>query len=264
MTNESVVPGTPPRPSSKPSFAKPRVGTPPRRSVAPIAAPTHKTVLQNEVEHKRTPEKNKTIIEMQTFLLSYLTAKMEHNTAKLNAQAEARLLELMMEEERLHNEVQEKKRKYLLMERNKQMNEILDLQITALTPMAEESKRFTEDYQTFATAIDTTRHKLPVKNCYIEGDRRDFLDKAESCLKKIEKVLVECTHTDQQDSSSAVECLRDMKTSSKDITQQMFGTFSELLELSSQVSRYTIHTQQAFEEDQLGLTRSQELYCPKP
>ncbi|CAL8253585.1 unnamed protein product [Merluccius merluccius] len=189
---------------------------------------------------------------------------MEHNTAKLKAQAEARLLEVMEEEERLHNEVQEKKRKYLLMERNKQMNEILDLQIAALTPMAEVSKQFTEDYQTFATAIDTTRHELPLKNCYIEGDRRDFLDKAESCLKKSEKVLVECTHTDQQDSSSAVECLRDMRTASKDIAQQMFGTFSELLELSSQVSRYTIHTQQAFEEDQLGTARTRELYRPKP
>jgi len=54
---------------------------------------------------------------------------MQHNTAKLKAQAEAQLLEVMEEEERLYDEVEEKKRKYLLRERNKQMNEILDLQV---------------------------------------------------------------------------------------------------------------------------------------
>lgn len=55
--------------------------------------------------------------------------KMQHNTAKLKPQAEAQLLEVMEEEDRLYNEVQEMQRKYLLRERNKQMNEILDLQV---------------------------------------------------------------------------------------------------------------------------------------
>ncbi|KAG7283659.1 hypothetical protein CRUP_020432 [Coryphaenoides rupestris] len=291
-----------PRPSSpKPSFAKPKAAASPRRSVAPMPTPTlsvstllepsllgksvlhstfsdghfispnfdvsfikDKTVMLNSVEHERTPEMKKTVIERQTFLLAYITAKMQHNTAKLKAQAEAQLLEVMEEEDRLYDEVQEKKRKYLLRERNKQMNEILDLQIAALTPLAEESKRFTEDYRTFAAAVDTTRHELPVKNCYMEADGQDFLDKAESCLKQSARVLAECTHTDQQDSSSAVDCLRGIKTASKDITQQMSGMFSELLELSSEVSRYTVQTQQALEEDHLGSTRTRELYCSEP
>jgi len=47
--------------------------------------------------------------------------------------------------------------------------------MAALTPLAEESKRFTEDYRTFAAAVDTTRHELPVKNCYMEADGQDFL-----------------------------------------------------------------------------------------
>ncbi|XP_059923454.1 HAUS augmin-like complex subunit 8 [Gadus macrocephalus] len=299
-TNEPVA--MPPRPSSpKPGFAKPRVATPPRRLAAPMAAPTpfmstllepslleksalqstfadgprvfpdfdvsvinDTLVMQNAVKHERTSEKNKTAIEMQTFLLAYITAKMDHNTAKLKEEAEARLLHVMEEEERLYNEVQEKKRKYLLQERNKQTNEILDLQIAALTPLVEEAQKFKEDYRTFARAIDTTRHELPVKNCYIEGDGRVFLDKSEACLEKSEKVLVDCTATDLHDSSSAVECLRDIKAASKDITQQIFVTFSELQELSSQVSLYNIKTQQAFEEHQLGPTRTRELYCPEP
>ena len=41
--------------------------------------------------------------------------------------------------------------------------------------MVEEAQKFKEDYRTFARAIDTTRHELPVKNCYIEGEGRVFL-----------------------------------------------------------------------------------------
>lgn len=156
---------------------------------------------------------------------------MESNTAKAEAEAEARLMQEMEEEEALHNEVQEKKRQYLLMEKDRLVNELLDLQvrkspflicglslkiwllveirdvliyqplvkasytifcrsnlhtflstniiifhqIAALTPVAETAKQFTKNYKSFATAVDTTRHELPVNNFYIDGDRREFL-----------------------------------------------------------------------------------------
>lgn len=54
-------------------------------------------------------------------------------------------------------------------------NIIIFHQIAALTPVAEAAKQFTKDYMSFATAVDTTRHELPVKNFYIDGDRREFL-----------------------------------------------------------------------------------------
>lgn len=57
---------------------------------------------------------------------------MESNTAKLKAEAEARILQEMEEEHALHNEVQEKKRQYLLMEKERTMNEMLDLQVDGL------------------------------------------------------------------------------------------------------------------------------------
>uniref|UniRef100_A0A673A2F2 HAUS augmin-like complex, subunit 8 n=1 Tax=Sphaeramia orbicularis TaxID=375764 RepID=A0A673A2F2_9TELE len=288
------------RPSSpKPTGVRPKVGTPPRRSVAPQALATSimarendpsllgRSVLQstfshghcfrpefdisvikenccrNAVEPERNPEGDKGVIEMQTFLLAYLTAKMESNTAKMRAEAEAKILQEMEEEEALYNEVQEKKRQYLLLEKDKLANELLDLQIAALTPVAEAAKQFTKEYKSFASAIDTTRHALPVKNFYIEGDRREFLDKAESCLKESEKLLRECTDGDHQNNSSSLECLRNMKMASKDISQQLSGTFSELLELSSLICRQTIHIQQAAEEEQLGTSRTRKLYCPK-
>ncbi|XP_042273525.1 HAUS augmin-like complex subunit 8 [Thunnus maccoyii] len=222
-----------------------------------------KTVIENAVEPERNPEIEKRNIEMQTFLLAYLTAKMESNTAKLKAEAEARILQVMEEEEALRSEAHEKKRQYLLMENNRTVNELLDLQISALTPVAEVAKHFTKEYKSFATAIDTTRHELPVKNFYIDGDRREFLDKAEACLMESETLLVECTEGDHKDNSTSLDCLREMKITSKDISQQLSGAFSELLELSSLVCRHTIHVQQAAEEEQLGIARAQELYCPK-
>lgn len=54
---------------------------------------------------------------------------MESNTAKLKAEAEARILQEMKEEEAMHNEVREKKRQYLLMEKERLVHEILDLQV---------------------------------------------------------------------------------------------------------------------------------------
>lgn len=54
---------------------------------------------------------------------------MESNTTKLQAEAEARILQMMEEEHALHNEVQEKKRRYLLMEKEREINDILDLQV---------------------------------------------------------------------------------------------------------------------------------------
>uniref|UniRef100_A0A3P8UDR7 HAUS augmin-like complex, subunit 8 n=1 Tax=Amphiprion percula TaxID=161767 RepID=A0A3P8UDR7_AMPPE len=299
LTNESFA--APLKPASpKPSSVKPKVGTPPRRSVAPrtlaasmisretepsllgksilqstfsdghcfrpdfdISAIKEKTMIENTAERERNPENEKRLVEMQTFLLAYLTAKMEHNTAKLKAEAEVKILQAMEEEAMLYNEVKEKKRQYLLAEKKRKINEVLDLQIAALTPVADAAKQFTNDYKSFATSVDTTRHELPVKNFYIDGDRKEFLDKAESCLKDSEKLLMECTEGDHKDNSTSLECLKEMKMTSKDISQQLLGSFSELLELSSLVCRHTIYVQQATEEEQLGSSRTSELYCPK-
>lgn len=48
-------------------------------------------------------------------------------------------------------------------------------QIAALQPVALTATQFTEEYKTFATAIDTTRHELPIKNLHVEEDGGEFL-----------------------------------------------------------------------------------------
>lgn len=286
--NESMAP--PPRPASpKP---RPKVGTPPRRSVAPQALATsimskgnsasepHKYILQSTFSdgHSLCPDfdisaiKEKTVLEnnaepdrnpgKETFLLAYLTAKMENNTAKLRAEAETRILQEMEEEESLHLEVLEKKRQYELKEKNRLLGELLDLQIASLTPVAEAATDFTNMYKSFAAAIDTTRHELPVKNFYLDGEQREFLDKAESYLKDGEKLLKQCTRGNM-DNCTSLECLKNMKVTSEDISKHLSGAFSELLELSCLISKQTIHLQQDLEEELLGPAQTHRLFCPK-
>lgn len=48
---------------------------------------------------------------------------------KYMAEAEARILQMMEEEEALYNEVQAKKRQFLLMEKKRLVNELVDLQV---------------------------------------------------------------------------------------------------------------------------------------
>ncbi|XP_047443478.1 HAUS augmin-like complex subunit 8 [Mugil cephalus] len=299
LTSESFA--VPLRPSSpKPSDVRPNVGTPPRRSMAPqalaasmvsretepsllgksilqstfsdghcfrpefdISVIKDKTVIETAAEPEKNPETEKRVIEMQTVILAYLTAKMESNTAKFKAKAEAMIMQEMEKETLLHNEVMEKKRRYLLAEKKRLVNELLDLQLATLTPVAEAASQFTNDYKSLATAVDTTRHELPVQDFYIEGDRKEFLGKAVACLKESEKLLAECTEGDYKDNIASLECLRNMKLTSKDIIHQISGASSELLELSSLACRHKIYDQLAMEEEELGHSRTRELFCPK-
>ncbi|XP_010870018.2 HAUS augmin-like complex subunit 8 [Esox lucius] len=302
LTNESTFVLQRPA-SPKPGGVTPRVASPARRSMAPqslrnqtqmmssvfeasqlgtsilqsttvdghcfrpdfdVSVIKEKTVLQNAaVEHERNDQQKKRLLEMQTFLLAYLTAKMENNSHRLKVEAEGRILAVMEEEEQLRKEVHEKKRMYHLLEKNKQLDDLLDLQITVLTPLADAAKQFTQDYKDFASAVDTTCHELPVKNFYIEGDRMEFLDKTTANLKEIEEVLLQCTQGAEHGNDKSAESLRGMQAAAQDISDQLSGGFSELLELSSLVSRENVQIQQALEEEQIGLIRTQELYCPK-
>lgn len=49
------------------------------------------------------------------------------------------------------------------------------MQIEALSPVAAAANTFAEEYKSFATAVDATRHTLPVKNVHIGEDPEQFL-----------------------------------------------------------------------------------------
>ncbi|XP_012695046.1 HAUS augmin-like complex subunit 8 [Clupea harengus] len=188
------------------------------------------------------PKHSKDIIELQTFLLTYTTAKMEHNTHIMKKEAEKELLAMMEVERELQVTVHEKKRQYHLREKQKQLNNLLDAQIAALTPVAAVTSQFTQNYQMLATAVDATRHELPVKNLHLEDNREQFLEEAVSCLKRSEELLLQHTKGVDQGSESAWENLSRIKDSAQDLNQQLVRGGSDLQELSSLVSQLTVES----------------------
>uniref|UniRef100_A0A3Q3MUY3 Uncharacterized protein n=1 Tax=Labrus bergylta TaxID=56723 RepID=A0A3Q3MUY3_9LABR len=275
LTNESMA--VPPRPvSPKPTGVKPRSGTPPRRSMAPHALPSLlvKSVLQSTFAEGSCfrPDFDMSVIKgkptQQPHMLCYLQMevpvffsvtlfssiflckrkhsflKMENSTAKLKVEAEARILQEMEELEALHKEVHSKKKQYLLMERRD----------CCTDSVAEAAKQFTTDYNTFAWAVDTTRHELPVKNFYIDDDRKEFL----GCFYSY--YISQSTVFDLLAIVIAFRYIALVFAKSQSASQT---ALTNLLEMSSLVCRHTIQVQQASEEEQLGAARAQELYCLK-
>ncbi|RXN09269.1 HAUS augmin-like complex subunit 8 isoform X1 [Labeo rohita] len=186
--------------------------------------------------------------------------KIQHNTRKLREEAERNILAVMEKEQQLSAQVNRKKRQYLLLEKQKQLNSLLDLQIEALAPVAAAANTFTEEYKSFATAVDATRHKLPVKNVHIGEDAGQFLDKAVECLNQSERVLQHYTKDIPTDCEASTASLREMKDTASEISQQLTRTVSDLLEVSSLVSRETVLIQQSLEEDNMGQSTAQTLF----
>ncbi|MBN3303190.1 HAUS8 protein, partial [Amia calva] len=252
----SVVP-RPGTPTKLGAPNKPSSGTPTRRSMAPqsIATPFSMmssmlepsqpgiNVLQSTIldghcfrpefdvssinekavmENAADPEEVKEMLENQTFLLAYLTSKIENNTQRLREEAERCLLAVMEEEERLRSAVQEKKRQFLLREKERQLDDLLDLQIAVLTPVVAAADQFKQQYKAFATAVDTTRHELPVHNVQMEGDRKEFLGRAETCLRETECLLreawVQPTAGDQERAGSL---LKEVKETAQEIDKEL-------------------------------------------
>lgn len=222
------------------------------------------SVIKDKVPPPSTadPKNEDRDIGMETFLLAFITANMEHSNRKLREEAEKNILTVMQKEQQQHTEVNPKKRQYLLLQKQKELNSLLDLQIEALTPVAAEANTFAEEYKSFATAIDATRHKLPVKDVHIGEDAGQFLDEAVKCLNESENVLKQYTKDIPTDCEASTVCLRDIKNRAIDISQQLTRGFSDLMEVSSLVSRETVLVQQSLEEEQIGESTAHTLFCP--
>ncbi|KAL1249713.1 hypothetical protein QQF64_020718 [Cirrhinus molitorella] len=220
------------------------------------------SVIKDKVVQPNTadPKNEERDMAMETFILTFLTAKIEHNTQKLREEAERNILTVMEKEQQLSAQVNRKKRQYLLLEKQNQLNSLLDLQIEALSPVAAAANTFAEEYKSFAIAIDATRHKLPVKDVHIGEDAGQCLDKAVECLNQSERILKHYTKDIPTDCEASTVCLREMKNTASEISQQLTRTFSDLLEVSSLVSRETVLIQQSMEEDKMGQSTAQTLF----
>ncbi|XP_005604164.1 HAUS augmin-like complex subunit 8 [Equus przewalskii] len=177
------------------------------------------------------------MMESQTLLLTLLTVKMENSLALFEEKAERNLLIMCEEKEKLQREAHELKRRLLLCQRKRELEAILDTQMETLSPYEAVATRFMEQYKTFATALDTTRHELPVRSVHVDGDGQRFLDDLQRELTTTCHLLGELGIGSSEENGKVLDLLSELKelTQKKDL--ELRRSVAQVLELSAEASK---------------------------
>ncbi|NWU66519.1 HAUS8 protein, partial [Pterocles burchelli] len=192
-------------------------------------------------------------LESQTLLLTYLGLKAEKNLAELEKKAEKNLLMLCEEKERQQEKLYELKREILLKEREQRLDEALDKQMEMLTALVPVCERFKEQYKSFAASLDATRHELPIKNIYIKGDKLAYLDELQKRLTITQELLTEVMPSHSEESAKAFSVLKELKETSQKLDKELQRSFTQVQNLSCEVSKEVSLRNQQICEDNHGL-----------
>ncbi|XP_009192068.2 HAUS augmin-like complex subunit 8 isoform X8 [Papio anubis] len=200
------------------------------------------------------------MMESQTLLLTLLSVKMENNLAEFERRAEKNLLIMCKEKEKLQKKAHELKRRLLLSQRKRELADVLDAQIDMLSPFEAVATRFKEQYRTFATALDTTRHELPVRSIYLEGDGQQLLDALQRELVTTQHLLAALDVGDSEENVQVLDLLSELKdvTEKKDL--ELRRSFSQVLELSAEVSKEAALANQEVWEETQGMAPPSQWY----
>ncbi|XP_051034135.1 LOW QUALITY PROTEIN: HAUS augmin-like complex subunit 8 [Phodopus roborovskii] len=218
-----------------------------------------------------TPQKNRTLrkkrrdlqktmdmMESQTLLFSLLSVKIENNLTLLEEKAEKELAAISREKERLQGQVLELRRQLTLQQKHQDLAAILDTQMELLGPFQVVAERFKEQYKTLATALDTTRHELPVQAIHVQGSGQELLDDLQPALRTTLQLLGElgiCSLDANVQNLCLLEELRNL-TRKKDL--ELHRIVDQVLELSSQASKEAaLISQEVWEEAPTTPTSSQ-------
>ncbi|XP_076978121.1 HAUS augmin-like complex subunit 8 isoform X2 [Tamandua tetradactyla] len=192
------------------------------------------------------------MMESQTLLFTLLTVKIENGLARLEEKAERDLLTLCREKERLQQKAYELKRCLLLSQKKRELAGILDAQMEILSPFEAVAGRFKECYRSFATALDTTRHELPVRSIHLAEDGPQLLDDLQRELATTGRLLGELGLSGSDDSGKVLDLLHDLKEVIVKKDLELYRTFTQVLELSAEVSKEAAVTNQDIWEDVQG------------
>ncbi|KAL6054658.1 hypothetical protein STEG23_035349, partial [Scotinomys teguina] len=231
------------------------------------------TPQRKKTLHKKKQDLQQTMdmMESQTLLLTLLSVKMEENLTLLEEKAEKDLAAMCREKERLQGQVLELRRQLLLQQKHQELSALLDAQMEVLGPFQAVAERFKEQYKTLATALDTTRHELPMQAVHMQGSGQKLLDDLHPALRTTLQLLGELdmrsrdsTAQVPEDASAQVLCLleelRDL-TTKKDL--ELHRIICQVLELSSQASKEAaLINQEVWEEAQGTPTCSQWYFSP--
>ncbi|XP_035748241.1 HAUS augmin-like complex subunit 8 [Egretta garzetta] len=189
-------------------------------------------------------------LESQTLLLTYLRLKAGKNLAELEKKAEKNLLMLCEEKERQEEKLCELKREILLKEREQKLDDALDKQMEVLSPLVPVCEQFKEQYKSFAVSLDATRHELPIKNIHIEGDMLTYLDELRKQFSITQELLAEVMPSCSEDSSKAFSVLKELKEVSQKLDKELQRSFTQVQNLSFEVSKeVSLHNQRICEEN---------------
>ncbi|XP_074161863.1 HAUS augmin-like complex subunit 8 [Sminthopsis crassicaudata] len=217
---------------------------------------------------KPQPSKNRNIVspedirkmESQTLLLTLLTVKMNKRFAVTKEKAEKNLIMLCEEKDRVQKKVQELKRKLLFHQKEQEMVDTLATQSELLAPFVAMSENFKKDYKTFATALDSTRHELPVKSIHMEGDRDKFLDDLQHQLSITQNLLAEVTTDHIEQHAKVFDVLDEFKEVVRKKDLELKRSFAHVLNLSSEVSKEAALTNQEVWEETQGTQNLSQWY----
>ncbi|KFU89710.1 HAUS augmin-like complex subunit 8, partial [Chaetura pelagica] len=188
-------------------------------------------------------------LESLTLLLTYLRIKAGKNLAELEEKAEKNLLMLCEEKQRQQEKLWELKREIMLKEREQKLDAALDKQIEILSPLVPVCERFKEQYKRFAHSLDATRHALPIKNIHIEGDMLTYLDELQKELSITQELLPEVMPRLSGENTKTLGVLKELKEVSQEMDKELRRSFTQVQNLSFQVSKeVSLHNQRVCEE----------------
>ncbi|NXI59387.1 HAUS8 protein, partial [Chloroceryle aenea] len=189
-------------------------------------------------------------LESETLLLTYLRVKAEKNLAELEKKAENNLLMLCEEKKRQQEKLWKLKREILLQEREEKLDDVLDKQIEVLSPLVPVCEKFEEQYKSFAVSLDATRHELPVKNIHIEGDMQTYLDQLQKQLTITQELLTEVMPSFSGESAKTCSELKELKEVSQKLDEELQRSFTQVENLSFEVSKeVSLHNQSTCEKN---------------
>ncbi|XP_073180750.1 HAUS augmin-like complex subunit 8 isoform X2 [Lepidochelys kempii] len=173
----------------------------------------------------------------------------EKNIAQLEEKGERNLSILCEEKEKQQKKLYELKRQLLLKKREQNLEEVLDKQIEVLAPLLTVCEQFKEEYKTFATALDTTRHELPMKNIHMEGNRHKYLEDVQKHLAVTQSLLVEAAPGYLEENSKAFPVLKELKEIALKMDAELERSFKQVQDLSFEISKeVSLHNQKVCEE----------------
>lgn len=215
---------------------------------------------------RKSPDQLKMMemMESQTLLLTLLTIKMENSLVPFEEKAERNLLIMCKEKEKLQKKVHELKHRLLICQRTQELVAILDAQIEMLSPYEALAQRFKEQYKTLATALDTTRHELPVSSIHLDGDGSQFLDELQQELMTTRHLLGELGLGSSEENGKVLELLSELREATQVKDLELRRSFAQVLELSAEASKEAaLSSQEAWEEAQGPAAARQWYFHPE-